>query len=328
VTRQFIYTLWAALVAFVVIYVIIDLIENLDTFIDNRASFALILKYYLLYIPFMANLTLPVAVLLSCLFTIGQMVRYNESVALKASGVSLYRVLFPLFRLGVLISVLTLLFGELVVPAANERRATVERVEIKKQSTYDRLRRGNIYLQDSPNRMVYVRQYSIHTRTALDVLIQEYDGKTLVQRIDARKMVWEDSEWLFQDGEVRTFHGEEEQFESFTLLRRKDFAFTPEDLAQQPKDPEEMNVFELNTYINRVKRMGGDAQRWLADFHLKLSFPFANMIIVLFCFVYYTVMEAGRALGRAGDLPPLAAAWMGNGVFGLIGLIILIRVRK
>ena len=351
VTTQFIVTLGAALIAFVIIYVLIDLIENLDTFIDNKAPFSIVVKYYFLYIPFMANLTLPVAVLLSCLFTIGHMVRYNESVALKASGVSLYRILLPLFRIGVLISVLALLFSELVVPSANNRRAYVERVEIKKRPSQDILRRSNIYLQDTPHRLIYIREYASRTRTATDVLIQEYDGDRLVDRIDARTMTWEDPIWILKEGEIRTFRDEEEQFEAFSVLRRSDFAFSPDDIAQRPKDPEEMNVLELRGYIDRIKRMGGDAQHWIADFHLKLSFPFTNLIIVLFgtalasvrrksgaaigfgislfiCFVYYTVMEAGRALGRAGDLPPLAAAWIGNGIFGIIGLSLLLKARK
>ena len=351
VTKQFVATLSAALIAFVVIYILIDLIENLDTFIDNSAPFSVVVKYYYLYIPFMANLTLPVAVLLSCLFTIGQMVRYNEAIALKASGISLYRVLLPLFRIGVLISILALLFSELVVPDANRLRAHVERVEIKKRPTQDVHRRSHIYLQDTPNRLIYIKEYAHRMRTATDILIQKYDGDKLVERIDAAKMVWENPFWVLREGEIRTFRDDQEHFENFSLLRRSDFAFVPEDLAQRQKDPEEMNIFELRKYIDRVKRMGGDAQRWRADFHLKLSFPFANLIIILFgtalasvrrksgaavgfgislfiCFVYYSVMEAGRALGRAGDLPPFAAAWIGNGIFGFIGLTILLRARK
>ncbi|UCE17648.1 MAG: LPS export ABC transporter permease LptG [Gemmatimonadota bacterium] len=351
VTRQFVATLGAALIAFVVIYVLIDLIENLDTFIDNNTPLVLVVKYYLLYVPFMANLTLPVAVLLSCLFTIGQMVRHNESVALKASGVSLYRVLLPLFRIGIAISLFALLFSELVVPEANRRRAHVERVQIKKRPSQDILRRRDIYLQDTPRRLIYINEYASRTRTAKKVLIQVYDGDKLVERIDAGTMIWENSVWVLKQGERRTFEDDEEQFETFSLLRRSDFDFTPDDIAQRPKDPEEMNVLELRKYIGRVQRMGGDAQRWRADFHLKLSFPFTNMIIVLFgtalasvrrksgaavgfgislfiCFVYYTVMEAGRAFGRTGDLPPLAAAWIGNVIFGLIGVTLLVKARK
>jgi len=351
ITRQFVATVGAALVAFVIIYVLIDLIENLDTFIDNQATFGTIAKYYLLYTPYMANLTLPVSVLLSSLFTVGQLVRYNESVALKASGVSLYRMLFPLFRLGVLISVLALLFSECVVPSANRLRSDVRRVEIKKRPSRDLPQRNNIYLQDTPTRFVYIREFDNRTHSATDVLIQEYNGKVLGQRIDAREMIWDSPTWILKEAEVRSFRGEEEEFETIPTLRRSDFSFTPDDLVQRPKDPEEMNILELNEYVRRVRRLGGDAQRWIADLHLKISFPFTNLIIVLFgtalasvrrrsgaavgfgislfiCFVYYAVLEAGRALGRSGDIPPLAAAWIGNGLFGFIGMALMVRARK
>lgn len=351
VTGHFIFVVITALLAFIIIYVLIDLIENLDTFIDNQAPFGIVVKYYVLYIPFMTNLTIPIAVLLSCLFTIGQMVRHNELVALKASGVSLYRVLFPLFRLGLFISVLALFFGELVVPVANNRRAEVKQVEIKKRPPGDQRRRKRIYLQDSSNRLIYVKEYSGQTRSALGVLIQEYDGETLVERIDARKMMWIKHEWVLYNAEVRSFRGDREEFQTLRELKRPDFTFTPDDLAQRPKDPEEMNIVELKSYIHHIHRLGGDAQRWIADYHLKLAFPFANMIIVLFgtalasvrrrsgaavgfgislfiCFVYYTVMEVGRAMGRSGDLDPILSAWLGNGLFGLIGLAMLIKAKK
>ena len=351
VTRHFVFVMISALTAFVIIYILIDLIENLDTFIDNKAPFHTVVKYYVLYVPFMANLTLPIAVLLSCLFTIGQMVRYNELVALKASGISLYRVLFPLFRLGLLISILALLFGELVVPAANFRRSEVKQVEIRKRSLKDHSQRKNIYLQDSPNRLIYIKEYMEKTKSAIGILLQEYDGEEMIKRIDARTMIWEDSTWVLKKAEVRTFKGEQEEFKTFAQLSHLDLTVTPNDLAQKPKDPEEMNIAELKKYINHIKSLGGDAQRWVADLHLKFAFPFANAIIVLFgtalasvrrrsgaaigfgislfiCFVYYTVMEAGRALGKSGDLAPLAAAWIGNGIFGCIGLLILVKARK
>ena len=351
VTGHFLSVIITALLAFIIIYVLIDLIENLDTFIDNRAPLSLVVKYYLLYIPFMANLTIPIAVLLSCLFTIGQMVRHNELVALKSSGVSLYRVLFPLFRLGLMISVLALLFGELVVPVANHRRADVENVEIRKRPPDDQRRRKRIYLQDTSNRLIFVKEYDGQTKSAKNVLIQEYSGETLVERIDARKMMWIDGVWILYNAEIRSFSGDYEEFNTLRERQRPDFYFTPEDLAQRPKDPEEMNIVELKSYIRHVNRLGGDAQRWIADYHLKLAFPFANMIIVLFgaalasvrrrsgaavgfgislfiCFVYYTVIEIGRAMGRSGDLDPVLSAWLGNGLFGLIGLAMLVKAKK
>ena len=351
VLGHFIVVFLTALLAFIIIYVLIDLIENLDTYIDNRAPFATVLKYYLLYIPFMANLTVPIAVLLSCLFTIGSLARHSELVALKGSGVSLYRIFVPLYWLGLLISLLALLFGELVLPQANHRRMEVKQVEIKKLPQADQQRRKNVYLQDSPNRLIYVKEFDGQTRTALHVLVQEYDGEALVERIDARRMMWDGAVWVLQQAEVRSFSDEQEEFRPMAELRRPDFSFTPADLAQRPKDPEEMNIVELGAYIRHVQRLGGDARRWMADYHLKLAFPFANLIIVLFgtalasvrrrsgaaigfgislfiCFVYYTVMEAGRAIGRSGDLPPVLSAWLGNGLFGCIGLVMLVKAKK
>jgi lipopolysaccharide export system permease protein len=196
-----------------------------------------------------------------------------------------------------------------------------------------------------------VKEYNGQTSSALGVLIQEYDGEVLLERIDARKMMLVDDVWTLYNAEVRSFRGDREEFETVRELQQPDFTFTTDDLIQRPKDPEEMNIVELKSYIHHVNRLGGDAQRWIADYHLKLAFPFANMIIVLFgtalasirrrsgaavgfgislfiCFVYYTVIEVGRAMGRSGDLTPILSAWLGNGLFGLIGLVMLVKAKK
>jgi lipopolysaccharide export system permease protein len=250
-----------------------------------------------------------------------------------------------------LISIVSFLFGEFVVPAANLRRTEIKQEEIRKRSSKDQGHRKDIYLQDSRQRLVYVREFEGKTNLARGVLIQEYEGEKLVERIDAETMTWGGAIWTLHKAEIRIFQGDQEQFQNTEEWPRPDLTFTPEDLAQRPKDPEQMNILELKAYIRHVKRLGGDAQRWMADFHLKIAFPFANTIIVLFgtalalmgrrsgaavgfgislfiCFVYYAVLEAGRAFGRAGDLPPVVAAWIGNAVFGLIGLSLLLKSRK
>lgn len=348
VIKHFLLILIAALFAFVIIFLLVDLIENLDMFIDNKAPLMIVIKYYALYIPYMASLVLPVAVLLSCLFTIGQMVRHNELVALKASGVSLYRVLFPLFRLGILISVLALLFGEFVVPTANFRRTNVKSEEIKRGRSkgIDSVQNRVFQDKDSPNRHIYIKKLTIESGTATGILIQEFEGVSFEKIIGAERMVWKKNTWILQNVTIL-----KPEFKQLAELSRPDFAFTPQDIAQKSKDPEEMSILELRDHIEVVKNRSNDAQTWITEFHFKLSFPLANLIIVLFgtalasvqrksgaavgfgfslfiCFVYYAVMEASRAAGRAGDLAPLAAAWIGNGIFGLVGLSILVKARK
>ncbi len=112
-----------------------------------------------------------------------------------------------------------------------------------------------------------------------------------------------------------------------------------------------MGFFELYDYISRVKRGGGEAQKEMVDLFLKISFPFANLIIILFgaplasnprrsgaafgfgvslmiCFLYWGFIQLGRALGHHGTLHPFLSAWLANLVFGGIGGILLWKTPK
>ena len=94
--KQFLATQLFALIAFAAIFIIIDIIGFLDKFIDHSVSFSMLIQYYIFYLPYIIILTLPVATLLASLFSVGQLSRYNEITAMRASGLSIYRILSPL----------------------------------------------------------------------------------------------------------------------------------------------------------------------------------------------------------------------------------------
>ena len=120
VLRKFIINLLFSIGAFVIIFLVVDLIENIDKFIDRDAEVSTVFIYYVYYIPYIINLTLPISMLLSCLFTLGSMSQHNEIVAQKSAGISLYRIFTPLFIFSFFISIGAGLFSEFVVPWTNQ----------------------------------------------------------------------------------------------------------------------------------------------------------------------------------------------------------------
>jgi lipopolysaccharide export system permease protein len=87
--KQFLQTLFFAILAFTLLFVLIDMMENFDDFIDQNVPNNIIVQYYLVFVPEMIRLMTPVAVLLASLFTAGKMANLNEMTAIKASGISL-----------------------------------------------------------------------------------------------------------------------------------------------------------------------------------------------------------------------------------------------
>jgi lipopolysaccharide export system permease protein len=126
---------------------------------------------------------------------------------------------------------------------------------------------------------------------------------------------------------------------------------TPEDFAKEARPPEEMNFFELRDFVERTRASGARVSNYLVDLHLKLAFPLVNLIVVMIgapvatrlrmqsaalgfglsvaiAFVYYAFMRTGQALGHNGALPPYIAAWMGDMVFGVVGVTMMVQAQK
>jgi lipopolysaccharide export system permease protein len=351
ISRQFSAALGFSLLAFLLIFVVVDLIEHLDTFIDKQAPVLLVVKYYLYFTPYIILLTLPVAMLLASLFSVSSLSRHKELMAMKAAGISLYRILLPLFRLALGVSLFSLLMGEVVVPYTNNKKNQIYSWQIRQHAPGPKLIRRNLYLQGTEGRIYYIQEYDGQKQLAKGVLIQKYNQGLLTMRIDAQEMAWEEGGWTLSDGMIREFAEDEEKAIPFQSIRRPELEETPQDLMRRQKDPLEMDFFELREYIQRVQRSGGEVHRERVDLFLKIAFPFANLIIVLFgaplasnprrsgaavsfaislfiCFVYYSFLRVGQALGYKGSVPPLVAAWMGNVLFGLAGVVVLVKSKK
>jgi lipopolysaccharide export system permease protein len=349
--KKFIFNLLFGIFAFVIVFLVIDLVENIDKFIDLKVKFITILIYYLYYIPYIISLTLPMSMLLACLFALGSMSQHNEIIAQKSAGISLYRITLPLLVLALLISVLSGFFNELVVPVTNQARFDIYRYDIKNNPRSIGTRRTNIDIQDLKNRKVSIAYYNGSTKEALTVSIQYFNGPLLVQRLDAKKMIWQDSSWVLQDIVERTITDTVENLISYPQRVMKDLNFKPESLLEVQKNPEEMSYKELKIFIAEMDRIGAEIRKWVVELYLKISYPFSNFIIILFgapiaaqkrrsgtavgigislmvCFVYFIIMRTGQVLGYQDTLVPWLAAWIGNIIFGLAGIVIMIKVRK
>lgn len=353
ISKRFLATLLFALIAFCSIFIIIDLIGYIDKFIDKEVPKIIIVKYYLFYLPYIVVLSLPVAMLLASLFSVGQMARYNEIVAMSTSGISLFRILLPLFVLGVLISGFVMYAGEKIVTYTNQKKLDIYNTYVETSKRKIPGRTKDIYIQISPNQWLNIGYFDSKINTAYNINIQYFkdDYSMIIKRIDANRMVWDDKQWIILNGFIRTFSKTQEKIEILERMEQPQFSFQPDDLSKAQKKAEEMSYWELKQFIEKIKRNGGNPNRWLVDLYLKIAFPFANFIIVLFgaplssrktrsgpaisfgislliCFLYFGIIKTGQALGHNGTLSPMLAAWIGNIIFGTAAGFIFLQMNK
>ncbi len=354
VTKQFLLTALFGLIAFTAIFVIIDLMEKLDDFLDRKADFMVILQYYIAFTPEIIKLMTPVGVLLSSLFTTGRLSNNNELTAIKASGVSMYRYMAPMLILAFTISVVSVYFNGWVVPYANQHKYQIEQVYL--QQDLEITSRSNIYLQDGPKRIVYISFFDGRANLGTRVSVQDFSDTNLISladRYDARQIRWDTGtkSWILVNGVERVFADNKETLHPFSTLPLDGLHFAPTDIVKKQDKPDEMNYFELKQFIANQQRAGNDVARWSVDFYNKISFPFASFIVVLFgvpfsygkrrgglavqfgisvavCFVYLAFMKMSEVFGYNGDLNPMLTAWLANIIFFAGGVVNIIRVEK
>ena len=348
---RYVKMLISTVVAATVVFLILDLVENIDKFIDSGVANSVIIEYYYLYIPYVIYLILPVATLLATLFTIGGMTMKNELTAIHSSGIPFFRLLCILLSVTALSAAGAFGLGETLVPESNRKRLDIYRYEVKKLPRESRARQGKHYLQIGPNRQLYVDHYRSSTREAFDVELLELSYGKMIRKINAEKMVWLDDSWRMQDVTEITFRADG------SVLYRYDFPHSvsgigikPDEFERMQTKPEEMTWRELKEFIHRLKHAGGMTLKWEVELLSKISLPAASIVIVLFgapiaarkrrggtalgfgvslfiCFVYFGFIQVGKVLGYNGDLAPWLSAWIGNIFFGLLGISVLSRFR-
>ena len=213
----------------------------------------------------------------------------------------------------------------------------------------------NVFLQKNEKTHIFIGRYKTDTTVGRTITAIALEEGIVSQRMDARGIAWQDSleTWRVTDFSIRKFKptGEVENVtmsQGDTLLPLN---FTPEDITQQSKTPDEMSFADLTIRINQLKENGVDTTKWEVDRLFKVSFAFTNLIIVLFglplvvikpkgglsfgagmgifvIFIYYAFIKFGMSMGYKAIMPPLISAWMGNVVFSIGGVLLLIFVRK
>jgi len=354
VLKQFIATAFFSLLIFTVVFVAVNMMDNLDDFLDRHATVGMIATYYLYYIPEIIKLMIPMGMLLSALFTTGRLSTYNELGALKSGGMSLYRFMAPLLLFAMVVSAGSIYFNGWVVPYANKKKFEIGRNYFQKGVEF--VSRNNIFIQDSMTRILSIGMFDDHANEAIQVSIQDFDAAdptAIVARYDAAKMEWNPSlkTWKLVSGTERTFTPAGESVRSFDVFSIGVLNFSPDDIRKKQQKPEEMNYTDLGEFIANQQRAGHEVSRWLVDYYGKIAFPFASVIVVLFgvpfssvkrrsglgvefgiaigiCFLYIIFLQISQAFGYNGDLHPLLTAWLANIVFLCAGLYNLWRVPK
>ncbi len=351
IVREFTKNFFLALAAFTTIYLVVEFFERINAFMVNKAPADQMAAYFIYKIPFIVFQIAPSAILLSCLITLGLMSKHNEIMAMKSGGIPLARISLPILTVVAVLCLGLLGLSEFIVPATTANANQIRELIVHKRKTSGTYKQNQIWV--CGRQSVYnIQVYRPDEELLEGITIYRFDVNfRLRQRIDARQARWIDGQWIFSEASVTHFPPDGTPIRKNHPKITLPLPETPQDLKIAEKNPDEMNFQELWDYVDRIERGGFNDSKYRCAMHAKISFPFIGVIMailgipiglqkkkgaglalalglcILLSFAFLVVFSFTLELGKAGTLPPLLAAWLGNMIFALVGIYLFLSVR-
>ena len=348
------------LMAFTFILLTARILKLVELLVTRGVPLFQIGKLFALILPTFLEMTVPMALLLGILVGLAGLSNDHEILALKASGISPFQVLWPIAMVALFVSLLTLLITTLVRPAAN--------LELKKElyniakSRVATALKENVFNSDFPNVLIYVEKVIPPGNTSQGVLIVDRRNPTRETVIFGKVALFLSNEEtatlslkLF-DGVI---HEREKNQSGFSQTHfnvyhfNLDLAETFNLIKKQQRDPSEMSLWQLGETIRSKQAQGLNPINGILDFHQRFSFPFAPLVFSLlgvalvlmpapsrqgrfwglvsclfWLLLYYALLTTGKALGEREMLPPLLALWLPNIIVGLVAVHFFIKALR
>ncbi len=350
--KGFFVALFVVTLAIGLTIIVINMVEEMHGFVDHHVPIWRILEYYLYFGGWVVKSFLPMFVLLALLFSVSILARRREILAMKANGLSLYRLTWPFFLAACALAYGHFYYSEYIFPPLNQRRLEIKEFDIDQKSKEAMAKVRNIYRQINPGSFYTIGAFDTERGEGTDFRLYRSHGSHVQQIITAERIRYHDYHWLTENGMSRTSDsGSAESFLKFDTLTIPDIQDKPADFAKKMADPVDMGIDDLKGYIDLMKRTGGPHVRESIDYKVKFSYPLSTIIIVLICvplaanprrsgiatsfavgagiaLIYFILFRVMQSAGYNEKIPDYIAVWGVNAFFAFIGLVLMIGARK
>ena len=353
ILRKFIGTFFLAVALLMMIIIVFDLSENIDSFLKHEAPWQRVaVDHYLTSIPYFTNQFIHLFVFISVIFFTSKMANHTEVVAVLSSGVSFWRFLYPYVMGATMLAVMSLYFGNFLIPNLNEirRKFKDEYIENLVHGSG-----GNVHIQLDKDEFVYVSMYDLPRNRGYRYSVERYDGNELTYKL-ASDVIYSDSvdehHWLIDYATERYIDGDRERIVNTRRIDTIIEKLSESDFYNVKVYFEEMNFFELRDHID-LRRQRGTAgiRRYEVEMHQRMAQPFAILILTLIgaalssrkikggmgmhlgfgitiAFSYVLIGQVGKAMGVNGVVHPMLAAWIPNFIYCALAVYFLAKAPK
>jgi lipopolysaccharide export system permease protein len=308
----------------------------------------------------------PMSILLSGMMTYSRFSADSEIIAFRSVGVSVYRLILPALVLSTIVTGVTFIFNEWLVPVASQQATTTLTKALKQDKPT--FKKDNIIVPEYKEverngvkelvlaRLFYAEKFDGKTMTGLTIIDRSQQDKGLSQILNARSAIWIESKntWEFTDGTIYLI-APDASYRNIVTFQRQQLQLpkSPFELAAPDKNIDDMSVAELMDYSEQIK-LSGDKKKILTvavTAQRKLAFPFICIVFslmgaamgirpqrtgkatsfgvsVLLIFGYYLMLFVFGALGQAEVISPFFAGWLPNFIGIAIGGWLVYKAAK
>ena len=357
VVREFLGTFLLVLMGFVMLMLVFTFFELVGDILRNHIALATVGDYLLNLTPSMLYQIAPLAVLIAVLVTFGVLNRNSELIAMKATGISLYRLVIPIVAIAAILSISLFLFDDFYLPQANRKQEALRnQIKGKPPQTVLHPEQTWIFGQPRPGepaRIFHYQFFDSENKEFANLSIFEFDPTTfaLSRRIFAARAQWDEKSgsWRFLNGWMRDINGanvadyQAFQQTGFTEIHEDPSYFTKENLQSQ-----EMNFGQLDRYIGNLAQSGFNTMPLRVALWHKLAYPLVAIVMAVLAIpfalsmgrrgsltgiavaiavalAYWVIDGLFGAMGNVNYLPAALAAWSSDILFGLVGGYLLLR---
>lgn len=348
--RKYLGTFFFSISLLIVIVVVFDVSENIDSFMKNNATLKeVVLHYYVPFVPYFINLFIYLFVFISVIFFTSKMAGHTEIIAILSSGISFRRFLFPYIMAAMLLAVGSFYLGNFLIPKTDAVRREF------KDKYIERLTKSsgsNIHVQIEKGVYAYVGNFDIKKKIAYKFSIEKFEDNKLTYKLIADKATYDtiNNKWEISNYVERFILPNE------TMMRGRvkdtTLMLQPRDLYDIKEEFEEMNLFEIRDHISDLEMKGADnTLPYRIEMHKRIASPVAIFILtiigaslssrktrggmglhlgigIVITFSYILFMEFSRVFALSGVLTPFLAAWLPNIIFSIIGIYFLVKAPK
>ena len=353
ILRDFFVYLGMILSTFLMLLLVFTFFELLGDIVRNRVPLVMVGQYLINVTPYLIYNTTHISVLLAVLVTFGLMQKANEITAMKATGISIYRVILPVMVIAAILATGLFFFEQLYLPHANKRQDAL-RNQIKGKPAQTFLRPDRKWIFGQRSDIYYYEFFDAESNRFGSISVFEFDPKTfeLNKRIYATRAHWSETlqKWVFEQGWERSFRGSAiEAYHPFDVETFAELREPPGYFKKEVKQSSEMNYEELKNYIHDLQQSGFDVVRLRVQLQKKFAFPIITFVMAMLAVpfalsagrrgalagvatavgiavVYFIVSGLFEAMGNTNQLPPALAAWSPDLLFALAGGYMILKV--